>query len=509
MNSGKSLRGPTVATCFLICFLILLVALNVVVGVFWIGWLNPIRALQFIILQAINIGVAYGLTELLFSLLLSREDLPHLVKLRSTPSVALLYTVCDDAMLEALRRLGNQSYKHHDVFVLDDSSQPHYRALVDEAGFRVLRRDSRKGFKAGNLNNWLAKYGAEYQYFVVVDSDSILDDDFIIQMLKYAEHPANRDIAIFQSKIRVWNLDSSFARAIAAWYPLWYYWIDKLANRCGMALSWGHNCLYRTAMIRGIGGFEEEFIAEDYATALTLLRRGYECRFVDTISYEAVPTSMHSYTRRAVRWARQTLQLFRADMTGVPFINRLHIFMNAYSFAIWLLYIPGMFLAVWGYQSTIEDVFTLTHLVLSGKFIHTPLLKPVLVMLFFITYFLLARLPLAMRLGISVKNYFGTLILILAMGPYMMVPLSIAQLAMLFSSRKMEFDVTDKTTSKASFRGLIREMRWGILLVSMVVLGLIRNPAALLWNWPWLLPFVISPVVIHLVQRDSREPPTV
>lgn len=75
----------------------------------------------------------------------------------------------NDVVEECLRGI-NQSYDS-DVFVLDDSTDPNKRSLVDsvagELGYVVLRRSERKGFKAGAMNNWFAKYGKDYDYVVV------------------------------------------------------------------------------------------------------------------------------------------------------------------------------------------------------------------------------------------------------------------------------------------------------------------------------------------------------
>jgi len=136
-----------------------------------------------------NIGVAYGLSELILSLRLAKRDPPKLERLECMPKVALLYATYNDVMPEILDALHNQSYSNCDIFVLDDSTDKRCGLIVDACGFPVIRRSSRSGFKAGALNNWLSLYGRVYDCFIILDADSLIGQDFIEEMLRYAEHP--------------------------------------------------------------------------------------------------------------------------------------------------------------------------------------------------------------------------------------------------------------------------------------------------------------------------------
>lgn len=66
---------------------------------------------------------------------------------------------------------------------MDDSKSNEYIKRVDEFvkehGLRIVRRENKEGFKVGNLNNYL-KNNDDYDYFVVLDSDEVFLNDFII-----------------------------------------------------------------------------------------------------------------------------------------------------------------------------------------------------------------------------------------------------------------------------------------------------------------------------------------
>jgi membrane glycosyltransferase len=212
-----------VKTAFLLLFFLIFGILNIGVGVYMVRYNSISDFLLFFIMQIINIGVAYRLIELLLSLAVKKKDLPKVNKLVSSPSVALLYVTYNDAMPDLLRKLNDQTYKKYDIFILDDSTNKEYIRLIDNYGFKTIRRGTRAGFKAGSLNNWLSLYGDKYDYFAIADSDSAFKNDFIENIVKYAEHPSNKNVAIFQSKILPWNTKNSFSGVVGTMIPLSIY----------------------------------------------------------------------------------------------------------------------------------------------------------------------------------------------------------------------------------------------------------------------------------------------
>lgn len=185
-----------------------------------------------------NIGVAYGLAELILVQIVDNNDLPKIDVLKTLPKVALLYTTYNDAMPKILEELKNQFYENYDIFILDDSTDDRFKKIVDSYLLKTIRRSSRKGFKAGALNNWINCFGDGYEYFVILDSDSSIEPDFIYNMVKYGEHPFNYDVAIFQSKINCYNNITKFAKILSITAPLVNYVNNKLANQSGSMLSW-------------------------------------------------------------------------------------------------------------------------------------------------------------------------------------------------------------------------------------------------------------------------------
>jgi membrane glycosyltransferase len=409
-------------------------------------------------------------------------------------------------MPDLIDQLKRQNYKNYEIFILDDSTDKNYIQLIDNFKLITLRRGNRCGFKAGSLNNWLSKYGNKYKYFIIADSDSAFKPDFIEKIVRYAEHPLNKEIAIFQSMILPWNKDIPFSRLVGALIPISSYFYKKLGNECFTVLSWGHNNLHRTKQIMSVGGFDERFIAEDFATTMNLIKYGYQCKLVNILSYDAEPETASNYRKRYIRWAKQTIQLmsnFSAE--NIPFNTRLHLLIGLYTYMIWTILPIIISLGLWGFKSSLEDLDNIIYYALSEEFINKDHTIYLIIIIFYIFDILFLRIPLAHRLGISIKDYFMSIILHMSLSSFMLFPLINSELKMLYNGH-IEFDVTKKgrENNKYTLRQIIQQMKLGIIFNIYLGIGLLKNPLFFIFNFFWLMPFLLSPLSIHLIQRGEK-----
>jgi cellulose synthase/poly-beta-1,6-N-acetylglucosamine synthase-like glycosyltransferase len=490
----------SVTRLFFLLFLIVFLLLNILVGVFMVNFYDPLAIVALIVLELVNMIIAYRTSEFFLSLFVHSHDLPKIVTLKKYPPVALLYVTYNDAIPEIIAKLDCQTYPNYRIFILDDSTDPKSRAIVDNFSYPILRREHRNGFKAGAINNWLDLHGLNFKYFVIFDSDSIVGEDFIENLVKYGEHPLNNKIAVFQTKWRIWNTHNFFPRIIASLYPLWFYSFEKLANHYETPLIMGHNNLTRTDAVLKVNGFDEEYVCEDLAISLKLMENGWDCKYVDMLAFEACPESIYSYARRTIRWGKGTLEVAKKGTRNISFMSNFHLFMTAFFYLIYLCYLPGMLIVTWSYTSSINDAVTLVELIISGDIIYTKLFHPmVLIFVYFFIFFLL-RLPLAYKLKISLKNYFLGMILLPAIDLYMLLPM-VRGLINTLSGQKVFFNVTDKTARQGNISQLFHEMGAGTILWLILILGVIRNPISLVFNFFWLLPFIFSPVILYSVSK--------
>ena len=251
-------------------------------------------------------------------------------------SAAVLMTICDDADPVSLASLNKLSESGYSTFILDDSIFAPQLTATLESNIRYLRRASRDNAKAGNLNNWLSKYSSEYDYIVLLDSDSIMTPWAIDRLVASAAHPANVGVAVFQAKVepRVNPETSLLARITGIGARLRARIYERVHSRLGILLSGGRNQLIRTRDLVQVGGFSDVFSAEDTALSLTLSSLGLRTALVDVWSSDTEPATIEALVRRTVRWGRQTIEIASGQWTGVPIGLKLVICRHVFSYLL-------------------------------------------------------------------------------------------------------------------------------------------------------------------------------
>ncbi len=252
-------------------------------------------------------------------------------------------------LLETKRSLDATGWgDRFDVFILSDSNDPavqeQERAAFDAArgvlgtGATYRLREKNTGFKAGNIRDFLRRWGEHYEFFLPLDSDSMMSGDAILKLVRVCQaHPR---IGILQSLVVGAPAPSAFARIFqfgmrsgmrsftmgAAW---WH-------GDCGP--YWGHNALVRIAPFRakcglpvlpGKGPLAGHILSHDQLEAALMRRAGYEVRVlpVEGESWEDNPPSLFDFTQRDLRWCQGNMQYWQLlGVKGMKPMSRFQIF---------------------------------------------------------------------------------------------------------------------------------------------------------------------------------------
>lgn len=499
--ANRRTTGKAACTGFLALWATLWIGLNIAVGICALRAPSLYSLAVFLLVELLNLGVSYSITQVVVALVSSPLWPQRVQSVAVSPKVAILYTTCDDLDAGCLRSLSRLRYPHCQVFVLDDSRDALHHDSVSRAaaefGFPVLVRESRAGFKAGSLNHWLSRFSNDYAYFVVADADSMLPDEFVEDMLRYAEHPGNAEIAVFQSLLVPWNDGDYLASAATVPFPVVRRRLARLINRYGYLACWGHNALYRTREVVAAGGFDERFSSEDFALAIDLANRGRRCRLVDVTSYERFPRSFHEYARRSSRWARQMVQLVRHKQMGsLPILSCAHLFMDAFGYAMPTLFAGAAILVTWGGRSSLQDL-ALAGRIVSGR--EFPIMLGLMVLYAAVLLVDLPEAVLARRIKMS--KFFHSMWLRLLLNLYASVPVGCSVVNGLFS-RRPTFEPTGRRPARRPTSG-VGVSTWGALsaVTSVVLVGVLRNPLSMVYNCFWILPFLSAPIAVLWVER--------
>ena len=290
---------------------------------------------------------SYHLVSFLFSIAvrMRHTDVPR--NFESTPTVAILYPCMNDFREKSLDTCLAQDYPNYEVFVLDDSTICDERDRVDaydkenSGRLTIIRRNIRKGYKAGNLNNGLRKIGRGYKYICVVDADELLPARFLAEMVGIAE--GNQHFGFVQASHSQYA-ETSYGKCMGDGIDLHWSYFLPARNHFGFVYFYGHGALLQSEALTAVGGFPE-VASEDVALSTKFREAGYRGYFAHKIkSFEEAPPTYQAFRRRTQKATSGTLEFlaryypsfFRSP--NVSFVEKVDLLI-----ATSLLYLPAVF----------------------------------------------------------------------------------------------------------------------------------------------------------------------
>ena len=242
------------------------------------------------------------------------------------PTVTFARVAAMDASLQAT---GDPGLFH--FAVLSDTRSPdiaqdearwfaHLLAARQGQGRMFYRRRAvNTGKKAGNIEDFITTSGAAYDYAVILDADSLMEGETIVEMVRRIE--AEPRLGLLQTLPHILRAKSRFGRAMqfsAAFYsPVFARGLAMMAGRSGP--FWGHNAVVRVRafaescglpVLSGTPPFGGHIMSHDYVEAALLARSGWTVRLDDDLggSYEEGPENIIDHAKRDRRWAQGNLQ---------------------------------------------------------------------------------------------------------------------------------------------------------------------------------------------------------
>jgi membrane glycosyltransferase len=266
------------------------------------------------------------------------------------------------AMAEALAQI--DAARHFEIAIISDSTNAD--AWISESlAVDQLRRDLREtmpvwyrrrwhntGRKAGNVEDFVKRWGARYDYMIVLDADSIMAPQTLVALVSRMH--ADPQLGILQTVpmlIGHWSLfsriqqfagrvyGSSIGRGVAAWS-------GNEGN------YWGHNAIIRVAafaqacgmpQLPGRRPFGGHVLSHDFVEAALMRRAGWKVRMAPDLggSWEESPPSLVDIAIRDRRWAQGNLQHSKIIRTkGLALTNRAHFaigIMSYLSSPLWMM----------------------------------------------------------------------------------------------------------------------------------------------------------------------------
>ncbi|GAC1700460.1 MAG: hypothetical protein PVS2B3_12900 [Steroidobacteraceae bacterium] len=250
-----------------------------------------------------------------------------------------------------------------DLFILSDTSDPQIAAAEErmwwrfvtrhEAAGRVFyrRREDRSEHKAGNIGEFVRRFGPAYECMIVLDADSVMTGAALVTLARLME--AHPEIGILQSLPLPAGRETLFGRLIQFGSRLQSPMLTSgLAFwQLGESNYWGHNAILRIRPfarycalphLKGGPPFGGTILSHDFVEAAFMRRAGYEVRQLPELtgSWEEVPANILDYAARDRRWTQGNLQHTRVmGFPGLHPLSRVHLLTGIVSYVsspMWL-----------------------------------------------------------------------------------------------------------------------------------------------------------------------------
>jgi len=234
---------------------------------------------------------------------------PKKIDVNGRPKVTILYMTYNDLNERALESIFGLNYPNTEVIIVDDSTDPNVRARVDQLAkdrAKVVRRATRRGFKAGAINDALKFVHSEY--VSICDSDELLPPNFVEELLPYF---MDERVAFVQANHYAYNKENQWTSDMGQGVDLHWSIYQPYRNEEGVVNFLGHGAIIRTDMLREVGGFPE-LVSEDIALTVELYDRGYRGVFAqDVMVGEAFPPTYTQFKRRHRKWSMGSVEFMR------------------------------------------------------------------------------------------------------------------------------------------------------------------------------------------------------
>jgi len=254
-----------------------------------------------------------------------------------------------------------------DYFILSDSTRhdvireegAEFRSwqkkFSDEGRLVYRRREQNTGFKAGNVRDFLDRWGSHYDVMIPLDADSLMSGESIVRLVRIMQ--ANPRLGILQSLVVGMPSPSFFARVFqfGMRHAMRTFTAGTVWWHADCGPFWGHNAAVRVAPFRehcrlpnlpGGPPFGGHILSHDQIEAVLMRRAGFEVRVLpeEEGSWEEMPPALPDFAVRDLRWCQGNLQYFkllhlpRLPMSQFNLLFALQMFIGVAAFVLFVIF---------------------------------------------------------------------------------------------------------------------------------------------------------------------------
>jgi exo-beta-1,3-glucanase (GH17 family)/cellulose synthase/poly-beta-1,6-N-acetylglucosamine synthase-like glycosyltransferase len=236
------------------------------------------------------------------------------------PKVSIHLPICNeppDMVRRTLDALAKLDYPDFEVLVVDNNTvdpalwEPvaqHCARLGEK--FRFYHLGKWKGFKAGALNFALRETAPDAEIIGVLDSDYIVEPDWLRCMVPQFDNPR---VGIVQSPQDYHDNDGSFFKNLMFWEYAGFFKLGMVTrNERNAIIQHGTMSLVRRTALQTAQNWSEWTITEDAELGLKLFRQGWEAVYSPrSFGKGVMPDDFAAFRKQRFRWAYGAMQIVR------------------------------------------------------------------------------------------------------------------------------------------------------------------------------------------------------
>ncbi|MFT5278064.1 MAG: membrane glycosyltransferase [Granulosicoccus sp.] len=417
-----------------------------------------------------------------------------------------------------------------EIFIISDSNKPEVwvketaafqklkEALSPEIKVWYRRRFNNTAKKAGNVHEFVCRWGGRYDYMILLDADSLLSASTLLTLMQ--EMASDENSGIIQTLPCLYRGDTLFARlqqfAGTIYGPIVARGITAWQGNDGN--YWGHNAIIRVSAFAesaglptlwGVKPFSGDILSHDFVEAALMRRAGWSVKMLPALkgSWEESPPSLSDVAVRDRRWAQGNIQhLAVLKARGLRWPNRFHMLTGVMGYMaspFWFaLILIGIAMAIQIHYVDVEYftteltlfpnwpvfdsermvslfIFTMVILIvpkvlgLIRAFFHSPLRKPLGI--------------IRMTLGMLVETFFSVMY-----APIFML-IHVKHIIDIFRGRDSGWNTQQRQYTGTPWLALCRRHFWHTVIGLVMAAVLSRySPMLLIWLSPTLVGLMFS-----------------